>query len=147
MGIDLCAFTEEFVLGSIAAGDDEPFQSWKARKESGGQVGYVRESYHGVTHAVFEFCPETYGDSELPPGVKVLGDSYYYIPSSILKSRMPAVEEACRQRAQDYYDRGGDTIEERDAYATSQISDFRKIVKAVKKAESRGSKVYLYNSY
>lgn len=147
MGIDLYAYTEAFVLGSIAAGDDEPYESWKARKEAGAEVGYVRESYHGVTHAVDKFCPETYGDSDVPHGVEVLGDHYYYIPSSILESRMPAVEEACRQRAQDYYDHGGDTIAERDAYAAFQISAFRKIVDAVKAAESRGSKVYLYNSY
>lgn len=156
MGIDLYAFSEEYVKLCIAAPEDEPFETWKARREAHPQLGYVRESYHGVTHAVSAFCPETYGEPPHDPSVEILDDRYYYIPSAILESRMPEVEKLCRQRAQDYYDasnRGDpgyshrDTEKERDDYAAYQIAAFHGIVDAVKDAESRGLKVYLLNSY
>lgn len=156
MGIDLYAFSEEYVK-LVAANPDEPYETWVTRRKAYPELGYVRESYHGVTHAVRAFCPETYGESPLPPGAEALVDEgYFYIPSAILESRMPEVEKLCRQRAQDYFVESnkpnngyshGDTEEERDAYAASQIAAFRKIVNAVKDAESHGLKVYLLNSY
>lgn len=158
MGIDLYAFSEEYVKLTVSAPEDEDYEVWKARQLEYPTLGYVRESYHGVTHAVDIFCPETYLDdpSDVLDGVEVIDSIYFYIPSSILESRMPAVEEACRQRAEDYYRESNkennhyshrDTLKERDEYAASQIKAFREIVSAVKAAESLGKKVYLYNSY
>ena len=146
MGIDFYGYFQSKVKRINEIGD-VPYEQWKQYKDSGetSEDCYIRESYHGVTHAIDIFAPETFSEdgNKLPEGVEVIYDRYYYIPSKLLETRMEAVKAACLQRAKDY----GGTDPEINEYFTQHYEAFQKALDLVKAAEELGEKFYFYNSY
>ena len=157
MGIDFYAFTENVAMRRREIKDLD-FEEWKKIKEAEGlnEFAYVRESYHGVTHAVPVFAEETYNEQVDEEEDKEKGilrmDNYVSIPAKILRERLPETEAACWRRARDYAKaaaRAGDPEPEEETrkYAEGQIEEFRKIVEVAEKEELEGRRVWLYNSY
>ena len=157
MGIDFYAFTAD-VAARRHEIDDLEYEEWRKVKieEHLEEFAYIRESYHGMTHAVPVFAEETYDDSrnesvEKEKGILRMGN-YVSIPARILKERLPATEEACWDRARGYAEaakRSGSPESEDDTrnYAEGQIAMFRKIVETAETEELEGRRVWLYNSY
>lgn len=61
-----------------------------------GNVGYLREAYHGGPYATKVLVPEAFDD-----------DAMYYgaeIPASVLRERLPDALEAARTRARRVYE-------------------------------------------
>lgn len=157
MGVDFYAFTESVATRRQEI-EDLDFEEWKKIKEAEGlnEFAYVRESYHGVTHAVPVFAEETYNEQvneeeDKKKGILRMSD-YVSVPAKILRERLPETEAACWSRARGYADmaaRAGDPEPEEETrkYAEGQIEKFRKIVEVAEKEEMEGRRVWLYNSY
>ena len=157
MGIDFYAYTEK-VATRMQEIEDLGFEEWKKIKEAEGlnEFAYVRESYHGVTHAVPVFAEETYNEQvdeeeDKKKGILRMGN-YVSVPAKILRERLPETEAACWSRARGYAkaassDGNSESEEETREYAEGQIEKFRKIVEVAEKEESEGRRVWLYNSY
>jgi len=157
MGIDFYAFTESVATRRQEI-EDLDFEEWKKIKEAEelNEFAYVRESYHGVTHAVPVFAEETYNETgneeeDKEKGIIRMG-AYTSIPAKMLRERLPETEAACWSRARGYAKAAAssgdpESEEETRKYAEGQIEEFRKIVEVAEKEESEGRRVWLYNSY
>lgn len=118
------------------------YEDWKENRIP--EKFYVRESYHGCTHAVGVFCPESYD--------RPAEDCFVVLNWEKLLKRMPDVAEACIQRDIDYMKKeaeDGTPFPRLDgfSYGLAQLKIFIDIVEFVRAEDSEGRKVYAYNSY
>ena len=95
-----------------------------------GEVGYLREAYHGSPYATQYLVEEAFED----------GADEVHIPATELRKRLPLTKEIVIQRFRDVYK---DEIEEDNAFVKA-FEDFVKLSEAL---EEEGRKPTIYASY
>jgi hypothetical protein len=99
-----------------------------------GNVGYLREAYHGEPYATRVLMPEGFEDKDDPDGIGVS------IPNAVLVARLPATEAAVRERYKNIYQETGEDVDE----AVKAYKDF---VALHAEKESAGLDPTIYVSY
>ena len=141
MGVDFYAYREEDARHNASI-ENLDYDEWEKVKKD--EVAYIRESYHGYTHAISVFAPESYEHEKSEFG------GYVYIPAAILRYRLPAVKKACLQRAKDAKGYGcveGDEEASIKKYAEEHYALFENVVKLAEEAEAEGKRILFYNSW
>ena len=95
-----------------------------------GEVGYLREAYHGGPYATHYLVEEAFED----------GADDVHIPAKELRKRLPLTKEIVIQRFRDVYK---EEIEEDNAFVKA-FEDFGKLSEAL---EEEGRKPTIYASY
>ena len=95
-----------------------------------GEVGYLREAYHGSPYATQYLVEEAFED----------GADEVHIPAKELRKRLPLTKEIVIQRFRDVYK---EEIEEDNAFVKA-FEDFVKLSEAL---EEEGRKPTIYASY
>ena len=95
-----------------------------------GEVGYLREAYHGSPYATQYLVEEAFED----------GADEVHIPATELRKRLPLTKEIVIQRFRDVYK---EEIEEDNAFVKA-FEDFVKLSEAL---EEEGRKPTIYASY
>ena len=97
-----------------------------------GDVGYLREAYHGGPYATKVLCPEAFAAE----------DCKAQIPAKVLKERLPDVIAAAIERERTIYKSAN--VSERHPVVKA-YKDFVKLAEKVEKAT--GEPVTIYASY
>ena len=95
-----------------------------------GEVGYLREAYHGSPYATRYLVEEAFED----------GADYVHIPAKELRKRLPLTKEIVIQRFKDVYK---EEIEEDNVFVKA-YEDFVKLSEAL---EEQGRKPTIYASW
>lgn len=99
-----------------------------------GNVGYLREAYHGSPYATHALAPECWQDEQPEDGV--------LIPAATLRARLPIVLETAKLRAEKVYN---DNDEESIKETQQSFIDFVEL--AEKKEAETGEPCRVYASY
>lgn len=110
---------------------DEEEKQYTGFSTTAGDVGYLREAYHGTPYATRELLPEAF---DSPDGVVP-------IPAKTLRERLPKVLELVAERARKLYSAGDEEVKD----TQKAFIDFVELCE--KKEAETGQPVEIHASY